>query len=227
MDKFNERFNKIMEGCNADQIMKLEQEITERMELLETMKLSAGMVRGFRKTANIKAECGGCGFGMPKYAGRYPNYCPSCGEKIEASVKHPHADVPNDTPLDEANKYKKDDAIAFMKTVISKKGKVTTADFKKHNIPFEYFLRMAFSGKTPSNDQLVKGAQDMLNKLGELNEVAYTGYDNDEDIFIGALSLAKSHLPKDKWNHVVNYMKKHKSGKKVISKVDKFQGYDA
>ena len=78
MDKFNDKFNEMLKKNVAHEIMQLEQEIAEKTELLESMKLSAGMVRGFGRTANIKSECGGCGFGIPKYRGRYPNYCPAC-----------------------------------------------------------------------------------------------------------------------------------------------------
>ena len=94
MDKFHAQYKKLLEGSTYDKMYKLQNEIEmlesqldEKHELLESMRLSAGMLNGFRKTANIKHECNGCGFGIPRYKGRYPNYCPSCGEKLEASDK--------------------------------------------------------------------------------------------------------------------------------------------
>lgn len=125
-------------------------------------RLSAGMLNGFRRTANIKSECGGCGFGIPRYRGRYPNYCPACGEGLEASVKDPHADVPNDVPLDEA----KMDLKGFSQLIIDKGGKgISTGDAKKYNVPFEVFLQMPSKAET-----LVKNAKkviDHFNKKGK------------------------------------------------------------
>jgi rubrerythrin len=48
-------------------------------------KLNQGMITGLGKGMNgdkVKKKCDKCGFIMPKYAGRYPTYCPACGEDM-------------------------------------------------------------------------------------------------------------------------------------------------
>lgn len=98
-NKFNERFNKIMEGSTLDKIAKLQGEIDHKQEQLEEMKLTAGMMKGFSKTANIAKTCDECGFGVPKYSGRYPKHCPNCDGDMSGTN---YPEVPNDSPLDEA-----------------------------------------------------------------------------------------------------------------------------
>ena len=147
MNKFIKRFDEIMEGSSLDKIEKLQEEINQKQEKLEEMKLTAGMMKGFSKTANIAKTCDECGFGVPKYSGRYPKHCPNCDGNMQA-------EVPNDVPLDEAAK----DMKGMAKLIIQKGGKnITTADFEKFGIPFELFLRM-----TTKPDVLVKNAKKLL-----------------------------------------------------------------
>ncbi len=98
MDKFIKRFDEIMEGSTLDKIEKLQEEINHKQEQLEEMKLTAGMMKGFAKTANIAKTCDECGFGVPKYSGRYPKHCPNCDGEMHDG-KYP--EVPNDVPIDE------------------------------------------------------------------------------------------------------------------------------
>jgi len=42
--------------------------------------LSNGMIKGIQKQI-------GCGFAIPTYPGRYPNFCPECGADISSMYK--------------------------------------------------------------------------------------------------------------------------------------------
>ncbi len=100
MFEFDKKFDKLMENANTFQkIEKLQEEIDKKQVQLDEMKLTAGMMKGFSKTANIAKTCDECGFGVPKYSGRYPKHCPSCDGDMSDN-KYP--EVPNDVPLDEA-----------------------------------------------------------------------------------------------------------------------------
>lgn len=101
MNKFNKRFDAIMEGSTLDKIEKLQEEINHKQEHLDEMKLSAGMMKGFSKTANIAKTCDDCGFGVPKYSGRYPKHCPNCDGDMSGTS---YPEVPNDVPIDEVGK---------------------------------------------------------------------------------------------------------------------------
>ncbi len=102
MDKFIKRFDEIMENCNIlENIEKLQEEINAKQAKLDEMKLTAGMMKGFSKTANIAKTCDDCGFGVPKYSGRYPKHCPNCDGDMS---EHKYPEVPNDVPMDEEGK---------------------------------------------------------------------------------------------------------------------------
>ena len=45
------------------------------------VSVTKGMANAFSK-GNVKFKCSECGQVIPKYAGRYPKYCPNCGEEL-------------------------------------------------------------------------------------------------------------------------------------------------
>ena len=49
-----------------------------------------GLLRGL-DDSQVKSKCDECGFKMPKYAGRYPRYCPKCGK--DNKVNNPEVEI--------------------------------------------------------------------------------------------------------------------------------------
>jgi len=55
--------------------------------IVEALKLTPGlenMMRNYPKPSG--RNCSECGFGLPKYPGRYPGKCPSCGAVLPSSL---------------------------------------------------------------------------------------------------------------------------------------------
>ncbi len=157
MYEFDIKFKDMMENASTiENIEKLQEDINTKQAKLDEMKLTAGMMKGFSKTANIAKNCDDCGFGVPKYSGRYPKHCPNCDGDMS---KKDYPEVPNDVAMDEAVVSKMD--VKGMAELIIKKGgkNITTADFEKYNMPFEAFLQM-----TTKPDVLVKNAKKMLSE---------------------------------------------------------------
>tara|TARA_R110002020_G_scaffold90534_4_gene220442 strand:- start:155 stop:622 length:468 start_codon:yes stop_codon:yes gene_type:complete len=78
MSKFDSKIQEIMEGCAG--------------------KFSGGLQRALFSNGNgfsakvVKKECDKCGMLMPKYAGRYPDACPMCGDVVDDNDKEVEVD---------------------------------------------------------------------------------------------------------------------------------------
>ena len=55
--------------------------------ILSEMKGTKGLLNSLGRNKELKKVCDKCGMMMPKYSGKYPEKCPSCGDPIDYNDK--------------------------------------------------------------------------------------------------------------------------------------------
>jgi len=55
------------------------------VRIIDEGAVSQGIINAMLK-GPVKVVCAACGFPIPKYPGRYPSNCPSCGEALASAT---------------------------------------------------------------------------------------------------------------------------------------------